>query len=97
MVMTEIQDARVHHMRVTAAGQVSLPAQVRRRWGASRVRMTDEGGRLIVEPASDNPFDDLIGILADGSISSDDMEREEREAERERDRRKWPQFQDLER
>lgn len=94
MIMAELQDARVHHMRVTSAGQISLPAEVRRRWGASRVKITDEGGRLVIEPASDNPFEDLIGILAGGTLSSDDMVAEEREAERERDRRKWPQFQD---
>lgn len=89
MAMAELQDARVHHMRVTSAGQISLPAEVRRRWGASRVKITDEGGRLVIEPASDNPFEDLIGILAHDGPTWDEMEAEEREAERERELRKW--------
>lgn len=89
MAMAELQDAQVHHMRVTSAGQISLPAAVRRRWGASRVKITDEGGRLVIEPASDNPFEDLIGILAHDGPTWDEMEAEEREAERERELRKW--------
>lgn len=96
MSMAAIDDAKVHHMKVTTAGQVSIPAEVRRRWGTTRVKITDEGGRLVVEPEPENPFEGLIGILSDGTLSSDDMEAEEREAERERNRRKWPQFQDLE-
>lgn len=90
MVMVDMQDGSVHHMRVTTAGQISLPAAVRRRWNATRVRVIDEGGRLVVEPASDNPFDDLVGILATSGPSYDDLEAEERAAELERDRRKYP-------
>ncbi len=90
MVMAELQDAHTHHMRVTSAGQISLPAEVRRRWATSRVRITDEGGRLIVEPASENPFEDLVGILAHQGPTWDEMEADERQAEDERDRRKYP-------
>ena len=89
MFMAAMEGARIHHMKVTSAGQVSVPADVRRRWGATRVRITDEGDRLIVEPESDNPFDDVIGLLADGTMSSDDMVMEEREAASVRDARKW--------
>lgn len=78
-------------MKVTAAGQVSLPAAVRRRWDTSRVKVTDDGNRLIIEPAPDNPFADLIGVLAGPGPSYDEMEAEEREAELEREHRKWPQ------
>lgn len=90
MVMAAIDSEKVHHMRVTSAGQVSLPAGVRRRWSASRVRITDEGDRLIVEPASDNPFEELIGILAGSGPTYDEMEAEERSVEVERERRKYP-------
>lgn len=95
MLMATIDESNVHHMKVTASGQVSVPAAVRRRWGTSRVRITDEGDRLIIEPAPENPFADLIGILAgEISMTTDEMEAEERAAEAERDRRKWPQFAD---
>jgi AbrB family looped-hinge helix DNA binding protein len=96
MSMSAIHDAKVHHMKVTASGQVSVPAEVRRRWGTTRVRITDEGGRLIIEPEPENPFEGLLGILAGPGPTYDEMEAEEREAAHERDRRKWPQFTDLE-
>jgi AbrB family looped-hinge helix DNA binding protein len=76
-------------MKVTAAGQVSLPAEVRRRWSAGRVKVTDEGDRLIIEPASDHPFDDLIGILTHDGPTWDEMDAEERELEQERELRKY--------
>lgn len=54
----------VHHMKVTIVGQVSLPAAVRRRWGTTRVKVTDLGDRLVVEPEPDNRFDLFVGVLA---------------------------------
>lgn len=90
MSMSTIHEGSIHHMRVTSGGQVSLPADVRRRWNAARVRITDEGHRLIVEPAADNPFEDLIGILAGPGPTFDELEAEERVAEVERERRKDP-------
>jgi AbrB family looped-hinge helix DNA binding protein len=88
MAMAELQDARVHHMRVTSAGQISLPAEVRRRWGASRVKITDEGGRLVIEPASDYPLSAAIGLLASARGASDGL-LAERAAEREQDAAAW--------
>jgi len=91
MLMAAIEDAKVHHMKVTTAGQVSVPAEVRRRWGTSRVKITDEGDRLIVEPEPENPFRDLIGILAGEAVPSwEEMKAEERELEEERERRRYP-------
>lgn len=90
MSMTTIDDDKTHHMKVTASGQVSVPAEVRRRWGTTRVKITDEGDRLIVEPEPENPFRDLIGILAGPGPTSDEMKAEERAAEEERERRRYP-------
>lgn len=91
MAMAAIDDPKIHHMKVTTAGQVSVPAEVRRRWATTRVRITDEGDRLIIEPEPENPFFDLIGILA-GKVTMtwEEMKAEEREAELERERRKYP-------
>lgn len=98
MLVAEIQDGKVHHMKLTTAGQVSVPAEVRRRWGTTRLKVTDEGDRLVIEPEPENPFEGLLGILAGsyppGAPNYEEMKAEEREAELERDRRKWPQFQD---
>ena len=92
MTMATMQDGDTWYMKVTSAGQISIPAEVRRRWGATRVKVTADGDRLVIEAAADNPFEDLIGILAGGRMTSDEMLHEEREVERERERRKWPQF-----
>ena len=92
MIMAALQDGKVHHMRVTSAGQVSVPAEVRRRWATTRVRITDEGDRLIIEPEAENPFGDLVGILA-GVVDRrayDELKAEDRAAELERDRRRYP-------
>lgn len=89
MSMAAIDDAKIHHMKVTTAGQVSIPAEVRRRWGTTRVKITDEGGRLVVEPEPENPFEGLIGILAGPGPTYDEMDAEEREMERERELRKY--------
>ncbi|MCU0307788.1 MAG: AbrB/MazE/SpoVT family DNA-binding domain-containing protein [Thermoleophilia bacterium] len=39
--------------RITTGGQVSIPAEVRRRWGASEVLVDDRGDHLIVRPADE--------------------------------------------
>jgi AbrB family looped-hinge helix DNA binding protein len=50
--------------KVTRAGQVSIPAEVRERWGSSTVLIVDEGEQLVVRPAPDNPLEGLLGLLA---------------------------------
>lgn len=76
---------QVHHMKLTASGQVSVPADVRRRWTTTRVKITDLGDRLVIEPETENRFAKYRGIWAGLAVSSDDMRaqtrREEQEAE----------------
>ncbi len=89
MNMATIDGSKIHHMKVTASGQVSVPAEVRRRWDTTRVKITDEGDRLVIEPEPENPFADLIGILP-GLPSWEEMKADEREAEEQRERRRYP-------
>jgi bifunctional DNA-binding transcriptional regulator/antitoxin component of YhaV-PrlF toxin-antitoxin module len=49
--------------KVTAAGQLSLPATIRRRWGTSRVAIADEGHRIVVRPVPDDPIKAACGSL----------------------------------
>lgn len=51
-------------MKVTASGQLSLPAPVRRRWSASRVVVADEGDRVVIRPLPDDPVGAACGSLA---------------------------------
>jgi bifunctional DNA-binding transcriptional regulator/antitoxin component of YhaV-PrlF toxin-antitoxin module len=50
--------------RVTTAGQLSLPADVRRRWATSTVVLEDEGEYLIVRPVPDDAIAAARGAFA---------------------------------
>lgn len=69
-------------MKLTASGQVSLPADVRRRWTTTRLKLTDLGDRIVVEPEPDNPFSKYRGIFAGLAMTSDEMREENRSEER---------------
>lgn len=77
-------------LKVTDSGQVSIPAQVRRRWGAKRVIVVDEGDRLILRPVPDDPIEAARGSLAGAGPTTDEMREmyraEESEAEERRSR-----------
>jgi hypothetical protein len=51
-------------LRISAGGQVSVPAIVRKRWHTSTVVVEDRGDHLVVRPAPDNPVDAAYGSLA---------------------------------
>lgn len=52
--------------RISKGGQISIPAAVRRRWGTSTVALDDQGDRLVIEPAPDDPI-----AAAEGSLASE--------------------------
>lgn len=51
-------------MRISKGGQVSIPAAIRHRWGTSTLALTDEGERIVLEPAADDPVAAAEGALA---------------------------------
>ena len=51
-------------MRVSKGGQISIPATTRHRWGTSTVVLEDQGDRVVVEPAPDDPIAAAEGALA---------------------------------
>ncbi len=51
-------------MRITAAGQLSLPADIRRRWNVSRVRLVDHGDHVTLEPIPDDVLEATFGRFA---------------------------------
>lgn len=77
--------------RITSAGQVSIPAEVRARWGASTVSIEDEGDRLVLRPAPDDPIEGLKGVLKGKGreVPSDEAMRRLDESERRAEERKW--------
>jgi bifunctional DNA-binding transcriptional regulator/antitoxin component of YhaV-PrlF toxin-antitoxin module len=74
--------------KLTASGQISVPAAVRRRWAASRVVVTDLGDRIEVRPLPEDPIGAACGSLRRGGAVAERVRARERQAEREhQDRR----------
>jgi AbrB family looped-hinge helix DNA binding protein len=52
-------------MKISKGGQISIPAPIRHRWGTSTVLLEDQGDRVVLEPAPDDPITSAEGALAD--------------------------------
>lgn len=79
-------------MKISKGGQVSVPAEVRTRWQTSTVTVDDQGDRLVVRPAPDDPVAATSGVFADefaGGPSLEAVMRERREEETEAEARKY--------
>jgi virulence-associated protein VagC len=74
---------------VSQGGQVSIPAEVRRRWGTTRVSVEDRGDSLVLRPIPEDPIDAAMGSLAGPGPTSDEMRRIAREEEAEAEERKY--------
>ena len=58
---------------ITKAGQLSVPADVRRRWGTSRVLLDDRGDSLVIRPLPDDPIGAVRGVFRGATITSDQV------------------------
>lgn len=68
-------------VKVTASGQMSLPAEVRRRWGVAKVAVIDEGPRVVLIPVPEDPIGAALGSLKGPGPSSEEMRRAARAEE----------------
>lgn len=73
-------------LKISSNGQVSIPAEVRRRWGVTEVLVNDQGDRLIVLPARGPAA--LRGILKDKLPPTEQMRAEARAEERQAEERR---------
>lgn len=48
---------------ISKGGQISMPAEVRRRWRTSRVSLEDQGSAIVIRPIPDDPIGAAIGSL----------------------------------
>ena len=55
---------KVWRHRITRAGQVSIPAEIRHRWDTTTVAIEDKGDRIVLRPVPDDPIAALRGSLA---------------------------------
>ena len=71
-------------MRISKGGQISIPAAIRHRWATSTVALEDQGDRIVLEPAPDDPIAAAEGALAEafGALDLARLRREAREDER---------------
>lgn len=75
-------------MRVTKHGQVSLPAELRHRWGADCVLVIDRGDYAIVRPVPADPLRALRGAHRGPGPATEQARAAERAIESEREHRK---------
>jgi bifunctional DNA-binding transcriptional regulator/antitoxin component of YhaV-PrlF toxin-antitoxin module len=57
---------------ISRGGQISIPAEVRRRWQTSRLSLEDRGNELILRPIPSDPIGAAIGSLAGPGPSTDE-------------------------
>ena len=66
---------------ISKGGQVSIPAEVRHRWGTGRVVIEDRGSALLIRPIPDDPIGAAIGSLSGRRPTSDELREMLREEE----------------
>lgn len=77
-------------LKISAGGQVSVPAEVRQRWKTRVVTADDRGDHLVLRPAPEDPIEAARGAFKDyPGPSTDEMRREFLEEEREAEERKY--------
>jgi AbrB family looped-hinge helix DNA binding protein len=54
----------MRRLKITRGGQVSVPADVRRRWGTNTVTVEDMGDHVVLRPAPDDPVAAAYGAFA---------------------------------
>ena len=69
-------------LRVTSAGQLSLPARIRRRWGTRRVAIEDHGDSVVLRPIPDDAIAAAAGALRGRLPASEKLRARAREGER---------------
>ena len=81
MILIMIMKRRV---KISKGGQISIPAAIRHRWGTSTVALEDQGDRIVLEPAPDDPIAAAEGALSEefGELDVARIRREAREDER---------------
>jgi AbrB family looped-hinge helix DNA binding protein len=80
------------HLRVSRGGQISVPAEIRKRWGTQSMMIEDRGDSVVLRPAPDDPIAAAAGAFAEemaGGPSTEEAIRQFREEEIEAEEAKW--------
>jgi AbrB family looped-hinge helix DNA binding protein len=75
---------------ISKGGQISVPAEVRKRWQTRRLQVEDRGDELVIRPAPDDPIAAARGALKHRlGHTSEELRQIVREEERRAEERKW--------
>jgi bifunctional DNA-binding transcriptional regulator/antitoxin component of YhaV-PrlF toxin-antitoxin module len=66
----------MRRIKVSQGGQISVPAEVRRRWRTSNLNLDDLGDRIVLSPAPEDPIAAARGALAAEVTTSSEQLRE---------------------
>lgn len=66
---------------ISKGGQVSIPADVRHRWGTRNIVLEDQGGAVLIRPIPADPIGAAVGSLAGRGPTTDQMRTLVREEE----------------
>jgi AbrB family looped-hinge helix DNA binding protein len=71
-------------VKISKGGQISIPAAIRNRWDTSTISLDDQGDRIVLEPAPDDPIAAAEGALAGefGDLDTGRLRRRAREDDR---------------
>ena len=80
----------MRRLKITSGGQVSLPAEVRRRWSTKSVSFEDRGDEVILRPFPDDPIRAARGSLKGKlRMTTEEQRKRARDDERDAEERKW--------
>jgi bifunctional DNA-binding transcriptional regulator/antitoxin component of YhaV-PrlF toxin-antitoxin module len=74
---------------ISRGGQVSIPAEIRHRWGATRVILVDHGTSLELRPLPADPIAALRGSMRGMGVTTDEIRAQMREEDLEAEERKF--------
>jgi AbrB family looped-hinge helix DNA binding protein len=74
--------------RISRGGQITVPAEVRKRWGTTNLLVEDHGDSLVLRPIPADPIGAAMGSFAGPGPTSDEMRAQERADEARIERRR---------
>ena len=78
-----------HVTKISPDGRVTLPDETRKRWGDSEVVVIDLGDRVVMRPVPEDPIGALRGKYRGRLPNTDEMRRQARAEEAEREDRRY--------
>ncbi|MBA2274200.1 MAG: AbrB/MazE/SpoVT family DNA-binding domain-containing protein [Actinobacteria bacterium] len=77
-------------IRISKGGQVSLPAEIRRRWASNALVVEDLGDRVVLRPIPSDPVGAVVGAFPSQKGTARQARKLISEEEQEAERRKYP-------